>query len=148
MRLTSFTDYGLRALMRLAAEPGRAFTTEELAGELAISRNHLVKIVRKLGEAGFVTARRGKNGGFLLAQSADRITIGNVVRQLEDRQALVECFRVDGGTCVMTPACGLRPLLARAAEAFLGALDGALLSDCAYPREKLARGIHAEEARS
>jgi Rrf2 family nitric oxide-sensitive transcriptional repressor len=70
MRLTSFTDFGLRALMRLAAEPEHAFTTEELAEELAISRNHLVKIVRNLGEAGFVTARRGKKGGFRLAQPA------------------------------------------------------------------------------
>ena len=28
MRLTAFTDYGLRALMRLAGEPTRVFTTE------------------------------------------------------------------------------------------------------------------------
>jgi Rrf2 family nitric oxide-sensitive transcriptional repressor len=48
--------------MRLAAEPERVFMTEELANELAISRNHLVKIVRVLGSAGFVTARRGKKG--------------------------------------------------------------------------------------
>ena len=31
MRLTAFTDYGLRALMRLAAEPDRTITTEEIA---------------------------------------------------------------------------------------------------------------------
>ena len=31
MRLTSFTDFGLRALMRMAAEPGRGFTTDEIA---------------------------------------------------------------------------------------------------------------------
>ena len=34
MRLTAFTDYGLRALMRLAGEPERLFTTEEIANEL------------------------------------------------------------------------------------------------------------------
>ena len=31
MRLTSFTDYGLRALMRCAGEPDRVFTTDEIA---------------------------------------------------------------------------------------------------------------------
>ena len=31
MRLTSFTDFGLRALMRMASEPDRAFSTADLA---------------------------------------------------------------------------------------------------------------------
>ncbi|WP_366935300.1 hypothetical protein [Amaricoccus sp.] len=35
MRLTLFTDYGLRTLMRLAEEPTRLFTTEAIADELA-----------------------------------------------------------------------------------------------------------------
>src|SRR5215475_7302414 len=100
MRLTSFTDFGLRALMRLAAEPERAFRTEELAEELAISRNHLVKIVRELGAAGIVTARRGKKGGLRLAQPAGNVTLGQIIRRLEASQALVECFRADGGRCV------------------------------------------------
>jgi Rrf2 family nitric oxide-sensitive transcriptional repressor len=123
--------------MRLAAEPERAFRTEELAEELAISQNHLFKIVRDLGAAGFVTARRGKKGGFRLAQPARSITIGQVVRRLEARQAMVECFRVDGGACVMRPACKLRGHLARAEEAFLQALDAVVLADCAYPAHEL-----------
>jgi Rrf2 family transcriptional regulator, nitric oxide-sensitive transcriptional repressor len=137
MRLTSFTDLGLRALMRLAAEPQRAFTTEELAAELVISRNHLVKIVRDLSAAGFVRTRRGKGGGFQLAQPAQNITVGQIVRRLEARQAIVECFRADGGACVMSPACKLRGHLAKAEEAFMRALDTVALSDCAYPRHKL-----------
>jgi Rrf2 family nitric oxide-sensitive transcriptional repressor len=123
--------------MRLAAEPERAFTTEELAEELAISRNHLIKIVRNLGAAGFVTARRGKKGGFRLAQLSQNITLGQIVRRLEARQAIVECFRADGGACVMTPACKLRGHLARAEEAFLQALETVVLSDCAYPAHEL-----------
>ena len=38
MRLTAFTDYGLRTLMRLSGAQGRLFTTDELAAELQISR--------------------------------------------------------------------------------------------------------------
>ena len=59
MRLTSYTDFGLRALMRLAAEPERSFTTDEIAGEFEISRHHLIKVVRGLAEAGYVTTQRG-----------------------------------------------------------------------------------------
>jgi Rrf2 family nitric oxide-sensitive transcriptional repressor len=67
MRLTAFTDYGLRALMRLAGDPERVFTTEEVAKEFSISRNYLTKVVQELADAGFVATHRGGGGGFRLA---------------------------------------------------------------------------------
>jgi len=133
MRLTSFTDFGLRALMRLAGEPDRSFTTEEIATEFALSRNHLTKIVRELARAGFLVTQRGQGGGFRLARPAEEMSLGAVVRALERREALVECFRPDGGACVLTPRCALKGHLAAAREAFLRELDGTTLADCAYP---------------
>lgn len=134
MRLTSYTDYGLRALMRLAGEPGRLFTTQEMADELRVSRFHLVKIVRDLASAGFVSTMRGAKGGFTLAVPAEEISIGAAVRHLERRQALVECFRDDGGGCVLTPRCKLKRRLHDAREAFFRELDATMLSECAVRR--------------
>src|SRR3954464_325668 len=133
MRLTVFTDFGLRALMRLAGEPDRSFSTNEIATEFGISRNHLTKVVRDLSEAGFVTTQRGVGGGFRLARPPQSITIGQVVRTLEERHALVECFRDDGGACVLTPRCRLKAKLAAAREAFMRELDSTTLEECAYP---------------
>jgi len=132
MRLTSFTDYGMRALMRLAGEPDRLFTTEEIAREFGISRNHLIKVIRKLALAGIVATRRGASGGFRLAKAADEFTLGEIVRRLESDQAMVECFRSDGGTCVLTPRCRLRARLSAAREAFLRELDRSTLADCTW----------------
>ncbi|MPY69620.1 MAG: Rrf2 family transcriptional regulator [Alphaproteobacteria bacterium] len=132
MRLTAFTDYGLRALMRLAADPDRSVSTEEIATEFAISRHHLTKVVRDLAAAGYVTTQRGAGGGFRLARPPRSITLGEVVRALERRHALVECFREDGGACVLTPHCRLKGRLAAAREAFLRELDTTTLADCAY----------------
>ena len=64
MRLTAFTDFALRALMRLAGEPTRSFATSEIATEFGISRNHLAKVVRDLADGGFITTQRGVGGGF------------------------------------------------------------------------------------
>lgn len=138
MRLTSFTDYGLRVLMRMAGEPDRLFTTERLAREFALSRNHLVKIVRELARAGIIDARKGAGGGICLARPASGVTIGEVVRCLESRSALVECFRADGGQCSLLPACRLRHRLEAAREAFLSELDKTTLADCAWPGELVA----------
>jgi len=132
MRLTAFTDFGLRALMRLAGEPNRSFSTNEIASEFGISRNHLTKVVRDLADGGFVVTQRGSGGGFRLARPAQSITLGDVVRTLEQRYALVECFRSDGGTCVLSPRCRLKSRLAAAREAFMRELDGTTLAECAY----------------
>jgi Rrf2 family nitric oxide-sensitive transcriptional repressor len=132
MRLTVFTDLGLRALMRLAGEPDRSFSTNEIAAEFGISRNHLTKVVRDLAENGFITTQRGAGGGFRLARPAQSIRLGEVVRALEQRHALVECFRQDGGLCVLSPRCRLKSRLAAAREAFLQELNATTLAECAY----------------
>lgn len=133
MRLTVFTDFGLRALMRLAGEPTRSFSTSEIAAEFGISRNHLTKVVRDLADGGFVATQRGAGGGFRLARPPQKITLGEVVRALEQRHALVECFREDGGDCVLKPRCRLKSRLAAAREAFMRELDLTTLAECAYP---------------
>ena len=69
MRLTSFTDFALRALMRLAGDPDRSFSTNDIAAEFGISRNHLIKVVRDLANGGFVITQRGAGGGFRLARA-------------------------------------------------------------------------------
>ena len=138
MRLTSFTDYGLRALMRLAGEPERSFTTDEIAREFHISRHHLVKIVAALAEAGLVITQRGSGGGFRLSRAAKEVTLGDIVRVLEADQALVECFRADGGECVMSPGCRLKKKFATAREAFYRELDRTTLAECAFPKRPVA----------
>lgn len=133
MRLTSFTDYGLRALMRMASAPDRGFSTGELANEFGISRNHLIKIVQCLARGGIVTTRRGGGGGAVLARPPDEIRLGEVVRLLEGGQALVECFAPGGGDCSIDGCCRLKGRLRAAERAFLGELDRSTLADIALP---------------
>ena len=139
MRLTAFTDYGLRVLMRLAGEPERALTTEQLAREFQVSRHHLVKVVQELASGGFVVTQRGGGGGVRLARPARAIRIGDAVRHMEARHAMVECFRDDGGACVLTPTCRLKGKLAAASRAFLAELDKSTLDDCAVGPLRVSR---------
>ncbi len=91
------------------------------------------KVVQDLAAAGLIRTVRGAHGGLRLARPAAEIKLGDVVRHLELGQALVECFRDDGGSCVLTPRCLLKSKLAAAMRAFLTELDGSTLADCAYP---------------
>lgn len=134
MRLTSFTDYGLRMLMRMASDPARAFSTVELADEFRVSRNHLAKIMQRLARGGLVETRRGGGGGASLAVAPEEIRLGAIVRLLEEGQPLVECFAADGGDCTIEGQCRLKVRLRRAEAAFIADLDRSTLADIALPQ--------------
>ncbi|WP_028030919.1 RrF2 family transcriptional regulator [Gemmobacter nectariphilus] len=135
MRLTSFTDFGLRVLMRMAGDPGRAFTTADLASEFGVSRHHLAKVMSALSAADLLETRRGGGGGAMLARPPEDIRLGEVVALLESGQSLVECFAVTGNTCTLTPRCRLKAPLARAKAAFVAELNRSTLADCIYDPE-------------
>jgi len=132
LRLTSFTDYGLRVLMRMAGEPERPFTAAELADEFRVSRNHLAKVISALASSGYLETRRGGGGGAVLARPASDIRLGDVVARLEADQALVECFAASGNACTLTPHCRLKARLAHAEAAFIDDLNRSTLADCVY----------------
>lgn len=132
MRLTSFTDYGLRVLMRMAGTPDRPFTTAELADEFRVSRNHLAKVISTLSAAGYLETRRGGGGGAVLARRAEEILLGDVVARLEADQALVECFSPGGAACTLMPHCRLKARLAGAKAALIADLNRSSLADCVY----------------
>ena len=133
MRLTSFTDYGLRMLMRMASAPGTAFSTAELAEEFGLSRNHLTKIMQQLARGGIVETRRGGGGGAVLRKNPDEIRLGDVVRLLEAGQSLVECFGPEGGDCTIDGCCRLKSRLRHAEARFIEDLNRSTLRDIALP---------------
>ncbi|ASK88389.1 RrF2 family transcriptional regulator [Sphingorhabdus sp. SMR4y] len=128
MRLSVQTDYALRTLMYLAAHKGQHSITE-IARQYGISKNHLMKVAQRLAAEGFVDSVRGRSGGLLLNQPADKINVGHVVRTFEELGGFVECFNAADGGCIVTPVCGLRHVLADGVEAFLRHLDGFTLAD-------------------
>ena len=138
MRLTSFTDYGLRMLMRMASAPDQAFSTADLAEEFNLSRNHLTKIMQQLARSGIVETRRGGGGGAILRRNPADIRLGDIVRLLEQGQALVECFGPDGGDCTIEGCCRLKARLRHAESKFLEDLNRSTLADIALPQQLVA----------
>lgn len=141
MQLTSFTDYGLRALIYMASLPeGRMTSISEVTRVYGLSRNHMVKIINQLSRAGYVDAIRGKNGGIRLGRPAGEIRIGDVVRELEPL-SLVNC---SSGVCHITSACRLKLALAKAVLSFLRDLDNYTLADLVEENQPLYKLLLVE----
>jgi Rrf2 family nitric oxide-sensitive transcriptional repressor len=138
MKLTAFTDYSLRVLIYLAAQPGGRATIGQVAAAYGISENHLVKVVHFLGKAGWLNNVRGKGGGLELGRPADRINIADVVRDAEGETAVAACFGKDEGGCRIAHSCKLRGVLGEAVAAFYAVLARYTLDDIARNRDQLA----------
>lgn len=137
MRLTAFTDYGLRVLIYLSVGEAPA-SLDRLSAAYGISRNHLSKVVTCLSKGGLVRTKRGQGGGIVLARPAAEINIADVLRLTEPDFNLVDCFDANGPGCVLSPACALRGALHEARGAFLDALGRYTLADITKNRRSLA----------
>lgn len=133
MRLTQYTDFGLRTLMYVASHKQDPVTTAELARALNVSRNHLLKVVHRLCELGWLQTKRGPSGGVRFVPESASVRVGDIVRALESQMDLVECFALDSNTCPLLPRCRLAPLLRRAQDAFLAELDETTLGELVWP---------------
>ncbi|MCB1333798.1 MAG: Rrf2 family transcriptional regulator [Roseivivax sp.] len=129
MRVTKRTNIAMRVLMFCAANHGRLVTKSEIAVRCNASENHLAQIINQLAQLGYLHTQRGRNGGLELARPAEKITIGEIFRQLEAPVPLAECFADVDNTCPLTDACRLRKALDRAASSFYETLDPITLAD-------------------
>ncbi|HLY47217.1 MAG TPA: Rrf2 family transcriptional regulator [Stellaceae bacterium] len=140
MRLTLGTDYALRTLIYVGAAGGRLATIAEIAESFRISKTHLMKVVNKLGQQGYLDTIRGKGGGIRLARSPGEIGVGAVVRETEEDLAVVGCLAATE-FCRIEGCCVLRHALREATLAFLRTLDRYTLADLLAPGAALVHSL-------
>lgn len=122
MRLTRFSDIGLRVLIYLegASQRPAPVTVAEIGAQFEIPVNHLVKVVGHLARAGWISATRGRNGGLRLLANPATLKVGVVLRELEGDAELIDC---EGSGCRLSMDCHLRGALAAGMRAFYDAMD-------------------------
>lgn len=84
MRVSTKSDYALRALIEMAArEDERPVSAEELGREQDIPRGFLQGILADLRRAGVVASQRGKSGGWRLDRAPEKISVADVIRAVD-----------------------------------------------------------------
>ena len=132
-QLSKRTQYSLRALYALTRKFGEGpvlITT--LAESETIPKKFLEQILVSLKSAGFVSSKKGKGGGYVLAQPPEKITIGSVIRAIEGPLAPLPCasetrFR-KCDECVDIQTCGTRIVMRQVRDAMAAILDETTLS--------------------
>ena len=127
MRLTTKSRYGTRLILDLAvyAQNGPV-PLGDVARRQNISLKYLEQLIRKLKKAGLVKSQRGPFGGHMLKKKPENITVGDIVRTLEETAAITDCAEREEklcGVCNKAGDCLSRWVWIEASNAMFERLD-------------------------
>lgn len=128
MKLISDTaEYALRAVVWLAQEPVRGWTTKQIADGTQAPPDYLAKILKQLAHAGLLKAQRGCGGGFRLEKAPDEVSVLEVVDAVDPLERICACplGRADHSKQL----CPLHRRIDAAAEQVQIAFSGVTLAD-------------------
>lgn len=131
MRLSTRGQYGVRALVQLAANyDNGAMSLREVSRNESISYQYLEQIFLDLKREGLVRSLRGARGGFVLARRPEEITVGDVIRILEGPIGPVDCVKEeDGMNCDRSKVCVSRNVWEKLRDRMTEVLDEFTLED-------------------
>ena len=135
------TDYALRALSHLADLDGQRASGGDIAERCEIPRSFAYKILKRMCEAGIVTSRTGRTGGFHLSRDAGEVSLGAVVGAVQGSIEVSRCA-LDPKVCVRSGDCPLCMEWQRMQDQLSSYLERTTLRDIArsFERSKSTQG--------
>jgi Rrf2 family protein len=131
MRISARADYAIQALAYIAATDGRdPVKADSIAEAQGIPLKFLLGILGDLKNAQLVRSQRGAQGGFMLSQPAEKITLADVIRLFDGPLANVR----DSSLRALTyagPAQGLHDVWAAVRASLKSVLEGVSVADLA-----------------
>lgn len=111
MMISTKGRYALRFLADVARnQAGGYVALRDVARRQEISEKYLEIVVKELVRGGFLTALRGKGGGYRLTKPPEEIGIKEVLERMEGPLASVACLEPGRAECPRKADCPTLPL--------------------------------------
>lgn len=130
MKVSARAEYGIRALIELAAHYGRGpIHSQDIATRQRLPEPYLHQLMTALRGAGLVVSKRGPSGGHALSRPPEQITLREVFAVLEGTTAPWWCVEEDAPGCEYASDCVLQPVWRAVRGAAESVLDRLTLAD-------------------
>lgn len=132
--LSKKTKYGLKALSYLAKKKEfEPVLISEISEAENISKKFLESILLLLKKNGILSSKKGKGGGYFLANSPKDIKISTIIRLLEGPIAMLPCASLNYyekcDDCTSEEICSLNRLMVEVRDNTLKILENKTLED-------------------
>lgn len=94
MQLNITTDYAIRIVLYLGQSREKV-SAAQIAENMCIPRGYLEKVLRKLKKASYISADLGTRGGYYLNKGLEDITLGELIRTMENTVKINRCLEAD-----------------------------------------------------
>ena len=132
MKISTKGRYALRMLIDLAEHQNDGFIAlKDIAERQGISKKYLEQIIPVLNRSDVLNANRGYQGGYKLAKSPDKYTVGEILRVTEGDLAPVACLEHGAKPCEYAGECKTLPVWDKLNLMINGYLDGITLAELA-----------------
>jgi Rrf2 family transcriptional regulator, cysteine metabolism repressor len=124
--------YALRALLELSLNypSSTVLTVPEIAETQKIPYRFLEQILAKLRTGGYITSKRGKQGGYVLARAPSGISVGEIIRFIEGADESIDCLKKDTNNhCPLQKNCVFKDLWHQAKSAIDEIFDSTTFQD-------------------
>lgn len=91
MKLSTKGRYGLNAMYHMAISKDSLITLKDLADSTGVPQPYLEKLLGLLKKGDLITSVRGVLGGYKLAHEPKDISVGQILRTLENGLAFTDC---------------------------------------------------------
>ena len=130
MRVSTKGRYALRMMTDLAEHREDGFISlKDVAERQGISKKYLEQIIPVFNQSNLLRANRGSQGGYMLARSPEKITVGEILRLTEGSLAPVACVDPEPAECEKMADCPMLPVWKGLAKVIDDYLDGITLQD-------------------
>ncbi len=130
MKISTKGRYALRMLLDLAEHKNDGFIAlKDIAKRQNISKKYLEQIIPILNKSDILNANRGYQGGYRLAKSPDKYTVGEILRLTEGSLSPVACLDHDPIECERSGDCMTLPVWKGLGKVINEYLDGITLQD-------------------
>lgn len=139
--LSKKTKYGIKALSFIAREANESPVQVALIAEKEnISHKFLESILLSLKKAGFLSAKKGKGGGYYLRKPPEEIIMSDIIRILEGPIAMVPCvslnFYEKCDDCPDEDHCSVHKLMLQVRDSTLNVLKNKSLYELVQETKK------------
>ena len=112
MKITYKSDYALKAVLDLALrhEGREPVSIHDTAKRIDAPVKFLEQIYSGLKTHGIIESRRGSSGGYLLARTPEKITVGEIIRLIEGPTEPISCIKQDYTGCDEMYTCVFRSI--------------------------------------
>ncbi len=137
MKVSTKGRYALRMLVDLAEHQNNGFIAlKDIAERQNISKKYLEQIIPVFNKSGILKTNRGAQGGYRLAKTPDKYTVGEILRLTEGSLCPIACAEQEYDECKRRGECAMQPVWQGLYRVICEYLDGITLQDIMDSRKE------------